>query len=156
MNNYIHGITNCTFFCNDFDGMLEFYRDILEMQHVFTIRDSDGKPVKASLKIADKQFIVLLNKPYEKSRSWDGLSCTHIAILVDDIFAHTKALESKGVLITRGPSINRHYQRVPYLCESEIAPCGSYAAWVQDPEGNEVEFMQYTKASMQISCDPYL
>lgn len=152
MNTSLHGITNCTFFCNDFDAMVRFYRDTLEMRHVFTIRDEFGKPVKTCLKIADGQFIVLRNEPYEKRRDWNTLSCTHIAVLADDIFALTKALEAKGVLITKGPSVNGNYQRVPYACDSEIAPCGSYAAWVRDPEGNEVEFMQYTKASMQVRC----
>ena len=152
MNNYIHGITNCTFYCNDYEAMLRFYRDTLEMPHVFTLRDESGTPVKTCLKIADRQFLVLMNQPYDKCRGWDSLSCFHIAILVEDIFALAKTLEDKGVLITKGPSVNKNYQRVPYICDSEIAPCGSYTAWVQDPEGNEVEFMQYTQASMQISC----
>ena len=154
MNSYVHGISNCTFYCNDFDSMVKFYHNTLEMSHVFTLRDEDGIPVKTCLMITERQFFVLINKPYFKSRDWASLSCTHIAILVEDIFAVTKMLEGKGVMTTKGPSINKEYQRVPYVCDSEIAPCGSYTAWVRDPEGNEVEFMQYTKASMQISCYP--
>lgn len=154
MNNYIHGITNCTFFCNDFDAMVKFYRDTLEMEHVYTLRDSEARPIKTCLKVADRQFVVLLNRPYAKVRGWDSLSCTHVAILVEDIFAVARAMESKGVLLTKGPKVNRKWILGPYACDPEIAPCGSYAAWVQDPEGNEIEFMQYTPASMQISCDP--
>ncbi len=154
MNTYVHGITNCTFHCNDFDAMVKFYRDTLEMPHVFTLRDEKGRPSKTCLMIAERQFVVLVNKPYAAGRDWGKLSCTHIAVIVEDIFAHTKMLEAKGVLITKGPSVAGKIQRVPYACDSEIAPCGSYAAWVRDPEGNEIEFMQYTQASMQLSCYP--
>ncbi len=152
MNRFVHGITNCTYFCNDFDAMVRFYRDTLEMPHVFTLRDEDGKPIKTCLKVTDRQFIVLLNQPHRNEKRWNELSCFHIAITVPDIFAHAKALEAKGLLLTKGPSINRNYVRRPYVSDPEIAPCGSYTAWVTDPEGNEVEFMQYTPASMQISC----
>ena len=154
MHCYVHGIMNCTFACNKFEETVRFYRDTLEMEHVYTIRDENGCPLKTCLRIADRQFLILLNEPYRKSRGWNNLSCTHIAILVEDIFQFAKEMESKNVLLTKGPSVNRKYLRVPYVCDPEIAPCGSYTAWVQDPEGNEVEFMQYTKASMQISCYP--
>ena len=29
MKNYIGGITHCSFYCNDYEKMLHFYRDIL-------------------------------------------------------------------------------------------------------------------------------
>lgn len=154
MSHYVRGITNCTFFCNDFDAMVRFYRDTLEMEHVYTIRDHEGNPIKTCLKITDRQFITLLNKPYQKSRNWNSLTCTHVAILVEDIFELAKTMESKGILLTKGPKIDGKLILVPYVCDPEIAPCGSYAAWVQDPEGNEIEFMQYTPASMQITCQP--
>ena len=45
MANCIHGITNCTFLCNDFDAMVRFYRDTLEMPHVlrFAMRTESRK-----------------------------------------------------------------------------------------------------------------
>ena len=152
MNSLIHGITHCSFFCNDFEKMVSFYRDTLELPAVFTLRNEDGTPWLTYLKVSDRQFVELFNTKYTGDNKWGTFSIGHFSLLVKDIYAAVRALEAKGVLITDGPSANKRFLRVPYSTVAQPACCGSMTAWVQDPEGNEIELMQYTPASMQTTC----
>ena len=36
---------------------------------------------------------------------------------------------------------------------TEVGQCGSIAFYIQDPEGNEIEVMQYTENSLQVLND---
>lgn len=146
------GITHCSFKCKDFEKMLHFYRDVLEIPAIFTLRNEDSTPWLTYLKVSDKQFIELFNESYENDNDWEKQSYAHLSLLVEDIFEAVATLEAKGVLITKGPKVHGKFLRVPYICDNAPGACGSLTAWVQDPEGNEIEFMQYTPASMQLNC----
>lgn len=152
MNNLLNGIAYCSFFCTDFDKMLQFYRDTLELKVAYILRNEDGTPKEAWMKVTDRQFIKLINRKYTGENTWSKFSFGHYSLLVKDIFAAMADLEAKGILITDGPSANKNYFLVPYKTVAQPACCGSMTAWVQDPEGNEIELMQYTDASMQLSC----
>lgn len=153
MKNYIGGITHCSFYCNDYEKMLHFYRNILELPAIFTLRNEDGTPWLTYLKVAERQFIELFNDHYEPSAKWGEYSFSHMSLLVADIFEAVRTLEAKGVLITKGPRAEGKFLRVPYICDNEPGACGSMTAWIQDPEGNEIELMQYTPVSMQVMCN---
>jgi catechol 2,3-dioxygenase-like lactoylglutathione lyase family enzyme len=153
MKNIFTGITHCSFYCKDFEKMLSFYRDTLEIPAIFTLRNEDGSPWLTYLKVADRQFLELFNELYEGDNNWAKLSFSHMSLLVEDIFSAVRMLESKGVLITKGPSAMRNFLRVPYISDHEPGACGSLTAWFQDPEGNEIELMQYTPVSMQVVCN---
>lgn len=154
MNNLITGITHCSFFCHDYEKMLSFYRDTLELEQLFTLRNPDGTPWLAYLKVTDRQYIELFNEDYAGDNEWGKYSFSHVSLIVEDMFEATRTLERKGVLITRGPKANSDVLRVPYI-SADYGPgaCGSRTAWVQDPEGNEIELMQYTPVSMQVMCN---
>ena len=152
MKTFWNGITNYAFYCNKFAETFHFYGDVLELEHLFTRRDDAGQAIQSVFKVGEKQFIVLNNKAHEGAMFWENLSCTHIAIEVNDIFAVARMLEGKGVMLTKGPRADHRMQALPYSIDPEIAPCGSYTAWLRDPEGNEMELMQYTDASMQHCC----
>lgn len=150
--NLIHGVAQCSFYCKDFAKMFHFYGDILELKPVITFRNEDGTPAQAYFKVADRQFIVITDMKYVGENKWGTSSMGHYSILVKDIYDAVSRLEAKGVLITDGPSANKCYFIAPYSTAAKPAACGSMTAWVQDPEGNEIELMQYTEASMQITC----
>ena len=154
MKNNIVGITHCSFYCKDFEKMLSFYRDTLELEQIFTLRYEDGTPWLAYLKVTDRQYVELFTDKYEGDNRFGTYSFTHMSLIVDDMYAATRALERKGVLITRGPRCECQVLRVPYIAADYGAgACGSLTAWVQDPEGNEIELMQYTPVSMQVMCN---
>lgn len=152
MNNYITGITHCSFFCKDYEKMLTFYRDIMGLEFMFTLRNEDGTPWITYLKVADRQFVELFNTTYSGDNKWASTSFSHLALVVDDIFETAHTLESKGVVLTKGPKDVSEIWRIPYVSDSMTVACGSRVAWVQDPEGNEIELMEYTPISVQTRC----
>lgn len=60
----------------------------------------------------------------------------HFALAVDDIHALRDELTAKGVVIDSGPT---------YGVE------GTWQMWTHDPDGNQIEWMQYTPESMQLT-----
>jgi lactoylglutathione lyase len=153
MKNTITGITHCSFYCKDFEKMVSFYRDTLELEQLFTLRHPDGNPWLTYLKVTDRQFIELFSDAYTGDNKWGETGFTHVSLIVEDMFEATRTLERKGVMITRGPSAHGDILRIPYLASDyREGACGSMTAWVQDPEGNEIELMQYTPVSMQVRC----
>ena len=94
MENYIVGITHCSFYCNDYEKMLHFYRDTLEIPAIFTLRNEDGTPWLTYLKVAQRQFIELFNDRYAPSAKWGEYSFSHVSLLVSDIFEAVRTLEA--------------------------------------------------------------
>ena len=64
--------------------------------------------------------------------------------------ANAKVNNSKVFNLSNGDVL-----RIPYVAATDYreGACGSLTAWVQDPEGNEIELMQYTPVSMQVMCN---
>ena len=59
----------------------------------------------------------------------------HLALLVDDIRATREELVSRGVEIDDEPKMGMD---------------GTWQMWIHDPDGNKMEYMQYTEESAQI------
>jgi catechol 2,3-dioxygenase-like lactoylglutathione lyase family enzyme len=153
MNNPIKKITHCTFSCKNYDETVSFYRDTLELKQLFTMRNEDGTPWITYLKVTEKEFIELLNESYVGSNDFKNRGHHHVSLMVKDIQEAARTLEGKGVLLTAGPASEKNYYRIPFSQCWEHGKCGSIAFWVHDPEGNEIEIMQYTGASLQVLND---
>jgi catechol 2,3-dioxygenase-like lactoylglutathione lyase family enzyme len=149
----IKKITHCSFYCNDFEKTLAFYRDILELPLIFTLRNEDGSVWLSYLEVAPGEFIELFNETYQGKNEWKPKGHHHTCLLVEDIQEAARTLESKGVLLTAGPAAIGNYFRTPYKIEGKRGQCNSWAFYIQDPEGNEIEFMQYTPESLQVVND---
>jgi catechol 2,3-dioxygenase-like lactoylglutathione lyase family enzyme len=146
-------MTHCSFRCNNFEKTLAFYREILEIPLAFTLRNEDGSVWLAYLQIAPGEFIELFNETYAGKNEWAPKGHHHTCFLVEDIQEAAGTLESKGVLLTRGPVDMAGPYRIPYKLDCKRGQCNSWAFFVQDPEGNEIEFMQYTPESLQVVND---
>jgi lactoylglutathione lyase len=76
----------------------------------------------------------------ELTHNWDrqdydkGSAYGHVALEVDDVFAHCARLESQGVRIVRapGPTIS--------TCPQRSAP--ELIAFIEDPDGYRIELIQ--------------
>lgn len=150
------------FTCKDIEKSVHFYRDILGLKKKFSITYGDwlnhlqdeakekGETVEQSeverlssianqdwivyMEISDGAFIELFNG---EGREIVQGECrfTHIALIVDDIFELEKSLKEKGVQIDSAPSFGLE---------------NTWQMWSQDPDGNKIEFMQYTPESWQV------
>ena len=152
MNSLIHGITHCSFFCNDFEKMVSFYRDTLELPAVFTLRNEDGTPWLTYLKVSDRQFVELFNTKYTGDNKWGTFSMGHFSLLVKDIYAAVSRAGGEGRFDHGRPFREQALPASPLFDGRPARLLRSMTAWVQDPEGNEIELMQYTPASMQTTC----
>jgi len=163
MKSNILGITHVTLKCNDFEKMRAFYRDVLLMEELFTIPYSaemaarhtedgvkEGDPWLTYFKVADRQFIELFNEKYDAKYKIPEYSFMHLSVLVKDIVEAARHLEACGLTLWAGPKYANNPYKDPYP-PNRKGKCGSYAFYVQDPEGNEVEFMEYSDTSLQLN-----
>lgn len=174
MLDYLKGLTHVTFTCKDFLAMRSFYRDTLGLKELFVLpynkqiidnftnKGYDVSGIKPGddwivyLEVAPKQFVELFNTPYNGENDTENESFHHFCLRVEDIVAAARELEAKGVTLYNGPRWMHSPLTEPYpedpIKAGRQGACGSLAFYIQDPEGNEIEIMQYTEDSLQLKC----
>lgn len=159
-------IANCHLgiVCHDLDKCLPFYRDILGLKEKFCLTYEDfavqterktgvTERTKYLRSLGDRvwirymeypdapgYFIELFDKAGEdivRPAGHDFTGVTHYAVIVDDLQAF------KADVIARG---GEEYidGDIAFGCDN------TYQLWLHDPEGNMMEYMQYTDKSFQV------
>ena len=134
------------FKCRDLDESLHFYRDILGFPVKFCLHYADigqSRPGEEErwivyVQVSERLFIELFDGrgadtlcvPSEKSYNYQ-----HLALIVEDIHAACEELKAKGV---------------PVDIEPNLGVDNIWQMWSHDPDGNKIEFMQYTEKSFQL------
>lgn len=162
----IKQIGHLAFICQDIERSIAFYRDMLGFKHKFTIYygdlldqqlaeaasagvEPDAKMAAELTPIRDRMWIAyfevgegvfvelfdaghatLPSIPDQKHFNYD-----HVALVVEDIFTAHEQLKQKGVPIDSAPTLGLEH---------------TYQMWSHDPDGNRLEFMQYTDKSWQL------
>ena len=136
--------------CNRYDETLDFYTNKLGCIKLFDLYHDDGSLWLTYIKIARGQFVELFANKYaydenkQKERSFE-----HFCIEVDDLPASIRFLKSNGVEVYWGPVDMGVKAEEPY--EAHLpGKCGSLCAFIRDPEGNDIELMQFTENSLQL------
>ena len=155
------------FRCSDLEASLAFYRDQLGFPEKFRLTYGDyieavrrsaetsGQPVNQAFieKLEakrDKTWIIYLEpgngsfiEPFDKEDATtpnppknEQFNYLHFALEVEDIHALKEELLLKGIEIDRGPTLGVE---------------GTWQLWTHDPDGNQIEWMQYTETSMQLT-----
>jgi len=121
--------------CHDLDQALEFYA-LLGITESFRLKKEDGSVRLIYLHISGDRFLELFpGGPSPEERAASGPSSfRHICLLSDDIEADVEHLRSHGVTIDR---------------EVQQGLDTNKQAWVKDPDGNPIEFMQISTGSPQ-------
>lgn len=164
-DNHVSRIAHVTMKCNDFEKMCAFYRDTMGLEPMFTlpyqgrILDAhtsegfkEGDTWLAYFKVNDRHFIELFNEPYDTKYHIPQYSFMHFSIMVEDIVEAARHFEAKGLTLWGGPKHANNPYKEPYKGDKKGA-CGSYAFYIQDVEGNEIEVMQYTEDSIQLNWE---
>jgi catechol 2,3-dioxygenase-like lactoylglutathione lyase family enzyme len=151
----IKSISHIALVVEDMDRSLAFYCDGLGLKHAFDLTMADlakvddnprlaaaaerGLPLIKYLQIAPGQFLELfynhqqLKKPY---KSVEASGFQHLSLEVDDIEAMKERLNEKGYSPTSDIKVSAD-------CTRQM--------WYADPDGNEIEIMEYTPESWQVT-----
>ena len=134
----ITGIGHIALKVYDLDKSLAFYRDKLGFPEMMRIDRPEGGLWLVYLRVTDDQFIEIFpGAETDRSPGWNGNAITHVCLTVDDLDAVVERVTGAGI---------------PLLIEKKTATDGNRQAWIEDPDGNRIEFMQINPESMQIKA----
>ena len=117
----------------DLDKSIDFYTKVLGMKLLRRKDYPDGKFTLAFVGYGDESETAVI----ELTHNWDtksydlGNGFGHLAIGLPDVYAACDAVKAKGGVVTREPGPMKF--------------SGSVIAFVQDPDGYKIEFIQMAK-----------
>lgn len=127
-------------FTHQFNAMIVFYRDTLGLPVAFTLDAPDGTPFGYYFACGESTFIELFDRE-KASKVWGGSSdiirgnhMAHFCFQMTDMVKYRELLVSKGIAVS----------------EITMGMDHSYQCWIKDPDGNDIELMEYTDASLQV------
>lgn len=144
-------LAHAAFLCKDVDIMYKFYTEVLGLEYAFTLNYDDGKPWLTYLKTPSGQFIELFYKGYECENKTKERSFHHFCLEVDDMPAVLQKLKDRGIEVFSGPPDLGRRMPIPNP-DHQPGKCGSYCAFIRDPEGNDIEIQQFTPDSLQLKA----
>jgi lactoylglutathione lyase len=125
------------------DVMIAFYRDVLGFPVKFTMKHSDGFAFGYYFATGDTTFVEIFDQR-GAVKQWGGTvgplrpngdtHMRHFCFEVDDLVKLVADLERKGVKV-RPISVGMDHSK---------------QAWIKDPDGNDIELMEYTPRSLQL------
>ena len=140
-------MAHTTFQVSDMDRYIDFYVGKLGLTEHFRLYNADGSLWIVYLRCEDGRFIELFTTEdaphYDKHGTFQ-----HVCFEVDDLSACGNEMIEKGLDIYLGPTHLGKKASYPYKAEF-VGKCGSRAFYVADPDGNEVEIMEYLPTSLQ-------
>ncbi len=163
----IGSLGHVAFICQDLERSCRFYRDLLGLRPKFSFSYGDllDKLLSDARQngVAPDAALVARLEPL-REKTWisyfeigsgafvelfdagqatlpgvpDGnhFNYDHVALVVDDIFASHRELAEHGVPIDTPPQLGLEH---------------TWQMWTHDPDGNKLEFMQYTDRSWQLT-----
>ena len=117
----------------DLGKTLAFYRDILGCTIVHEFKTPEDWTYGLFLLVNNDTFLEFF---HQQDRQQEGGLFRHMCFEVEDIHAFAGAMAQKGF----SPEVIRGRTD------------GVLQFWVNDPDGNKVEFHQYDEQSVQFSC----
>jgi len=134
----ITGIGHIALKVYDLDKSLAFYRDKLGFPEMMRIDKPEGGLWLVYLRVTDEQFIEIFpGAENDRAPGWNDNAITHVCLTVDDLDAAVERVTAAGI---------------PLLIEKKTAVDGNKQAWIEDPDGNRIEFMQINPESMQMKA----
>lgn len=126
-----------------FDTTVAFYRDVMGLPVKFTFINKEGALFGAYFDLGNMTFLEIFDQKgaavqwgggTDPLKANDNTLYQHFCFEVKGIEAYRAALIAKGVSVT----------------EVIVGMDGSKQAWIRDPDGNSIELMEYTPASLQL------
>ena len=119
----------------DIGRSLEFYCDRLGFAEMMRLHQDDGSLWLVYLRITDTQFLELFpDGKGGRAPGWETTAINHFCLECDDLDATAAKLREAGIRLTVEPKMGLDHNR---------------QCWIEDPDGNRIEFMQMSPDSMQ-------
>ena len=127
------------------EALLAFYTEARGLKVQFTLDGDDGEPIGWYLACGNRSFLEIIDRD-RAAKKWPdtsralikGTRMRHFCFEVDDIERCKADLEARGIGV-RALAVGIDHSR---------------QAWVRDPDGNDIELMEYTPASLQLRTAP--
>lgn len=139
----IKKLAHVCLFTTQLDAMIAFYRDTLGMPVKFTMKNDKGFASGYYFACGDTTFIELFDRS-DAAKQSDGKAgevrpsphkgLQHLCLEVEDLEGVVAQLTAKGVTV-RPISVGVDHSK---------------QAWIKDPDGNDIELMEYTPKSLQL------
>jgi len=127
----IRALAHVCFTVRDLDASTAFYRDGLGFEQAFPFVNDAGERFGQYFHIGQGTFLELFEGDHAEMDP--SQSYRHFCLQVDDIEAERTRLRAAGLEVG----------------EPKLGSDGSYQMWLTDPDGNRIEFHQYTDQSKQ-------
>ena len=134
----LSGIAHVALKVADIRRSLEFYIDRLGFAEMMRLNNDDGSLWLVYLRITDTQFIELFTGGQGvRAPGHEATAINHFCLQSDDLDVTAARLRQAGVKLTVEPKLGLD---------------GNRQCWIEDPDGNRIEFMQMSPDSMQVEA----
>ncbi len=138
----IRKLAHLNFVTNDLNKIIDFYVDKLGMKVKFTLDNKQGQPFGYYFECGDSTFLEFFDQAMaaevwggEVQKLATGTQYKHFCLEVTGLDEFCKGLKAKGVSVT----------------EISLGMDNSRQAWIADPDGNQIELMEYGASSLQLT-----
>jgi catechol 2,3-dioxygenase-like lactoylglutathione lyase family enzyme len=138
----IRQLAHLNFVTNDLSKIIDFYVNKLGMQIKFTLDNEQGQPFGYYFECGDSTFLEFFDQAMA-AEVWGGhvtdltigTRYKHFCLEVTGLDEFCRELQNKGVGITN----------------ISMGMDNSRQAWIADPDGNQIELMEYGHSSLQLT-----
>jgi lactoylglutathione lyase len=138
----IRQLAHLNFVTNDLEKIIDFYVNKLGMKVKFTLDNKEGQPFGYYFECGNSSFLEFFDQAMA-AEVWggkveklaNGTQYRHFCLEVTGLDEYCKGLRSKGVEVA----------------EIALGMDNSRQAWIADPDGNQIELMEYGPSSLQLT-----
>jgi len=138
----IRQLAHLNFVTNDLSRIIDFYVNKLGMKIKFTLNNEQGDPFGYYFECGNTTFLEFFDQAMA-AQVWGGnvdeltagTRYKHFCLEVTGLDEYCKMLRSKGLDVT----------------EVSMGMDNSRQAWISDPDGNQIELMEYGHSSLQLT-----
>jgi catechol 2,3-dioxygenase-like lactoylglutathione lyase family enzyme len=138
----IRQLAHLNFVTNDLSRIIDFYVNKLGMQIKFTLDNKQGQPFGYYFECGNSTFLEFFDQKMA-AEVWGGQVAEltigtrykHFCLEVTGLAEFCKELKNKGVSVS----------------EISTGMDNSRQAWITDPDGNQIELMEYGHSSLQLT-----
>ena len=138
----IRSLAHLNFVTNDLSKIIDFYVNKLGLKVKFTLDNKEGKPFGYYFECGNTTFLEFFDQEMA-SKVWGGdveqlipgNRYRHFCLEVTGLDEFCRNLKSKGVGVT----------------EIRMGMDNARQAWISDPDGNQIELMEYGHSSLQLT-----